>query len=76
MTRQEAEARRELFQRDDHEHTYLVREQPPGQWEVVQIDLQRPSANTVAERGEAADVRDDPRPFISRLIPPYGPPSG
>ena len=66
--------RREMFQRDDHEHTYFVREQPAGQWEVVQIDLRRPSLDVVAERGEAAAVRDDPRPFISRLIPPYGPP--
>lgn len=76
MTREEAEARRELFQRNDHEHTYFVREQPVGQWEVVRTDLRRLSLDLVAERGEGADMPDDPRPFISRLIPPYGPPGG
>ena len=74
MRREEAEAEREKLQRDDHQHTYVVREQPVGEWEVVRTNIPRPTSDVVAERGEPADVPDDPRPFIIRQIPPYGPP--
>ena len=74
MRREEAEAERERLQRDDHQHTYFVLEQPVGEWEVVRTNIPRPTSQIVAERGEPADVPEDPRPFINRLIPPYGPP--
>jgi len=74
MRREEAEAQRERLQRDDHEHTYFVREQPAGEWEVVRANLQRPTSNVAAERGEPAAPPEDPRPFLIRQIPPYGPP--
>ncbi len=73
MRRGEAEAKRERLQRDDHEHTYFVREQPVGEWEVVRTNIPRPTSHVVAERGKPADVPEDPRPFIIRQIPPYGP---
>lgn len=72
MTREEAEAERERLQRDDH-HTYFVREQPIGEWEVVRTNLPRPTSNVVAERGEPADAPEDLRPSSIRQIPPYGP---
>jgi hypothetical protein len=74
MRREEAEAERERLQRDDHLHTYVVREQPIGEWEVVRMNIPRPASHFVAERGEPADVPEDQRPFIIRQIPPYGPP--
>ncbi len=73
MRREEAEAERERLQRDDHEHTYFVREQPVGEWEVLRANLPRPTPDVVAERGEPADVPEDQHPFIVRQIPPYGP---
>ena len=73
MRREEADAERERRQRDDQRHTYIVREQPSGEWEVVQIGIPRPSAHFVAERGEPADAPEDPRPFLTRQFPPYGP---
>jgi hypothetical protein len=51
-----------------------VREQPAGKWEVERTNIPRPTSHVVAERGEPADVPEDLRPFITRLIPPYGPP--
>jgi len=74
MRREEAEAERERLQRDDHRHTYVLREQPVGEWEVVRINLPHRISDVVAERGAPADVPEDPRPFIVRQIPPYGPP--
>jgi hypothetical protein len=73
MRREEAEAERERLQREDHQRTYLVREQPVGDWDVVRTNIPRPTSRVVAERGEPAEVPEDPRPFINRLIPPYGP---
>lgn len=74
MGHAEAEAERQRLKRDDHEHTYVVREQPAGEWEVVRINLPHRTSDVVAERGEPADVREDARPFIVRQIPPYGGP--
>ena len=74
MRREEAEAEQDRLQRDDHQHTYFEREQPVGKWEVVRTNIPRPTSHVVAERGEPADVPEDPRPFINRLIPPCGPP--
>ena len=74
MRREEAEAQREKLQRDDHEHTYFVREQPAGEWEVVRTNLPRSSLNVVAERGQPAAPAEDSRPSLIRQIPPYGPP--
>jgi hypothetical protein len=73
MRRGEAEAERDRLRRDDRQHTYFVREQPVGKWEVVRTNIPRPTQRLVAEHGELADVPEDPRPFINRLIPPYGP---
>ena len=73
MRREEADAERERRQRDDQQHTYIVREQPTGEWEVVQIGIPRLSAHLVAERGEPSEAPEDPRPFLTRQIPPYGP---
>jgi hypothetical protein len=72
MTREDAEAERESLQRDDHEHTYIVREHPVGEWTVVRMNLPHRTSDVVAERGKPADVPEDPRPFIVRQIPPYG----
>jgi hypothetical protein len=74
MRREEAEAQRARLQQEDREHTYFVREPAAGEWEVVCANLRRPALDVVAERGEPAEVREDPRPFIVRQIPPYGPP--
>ena len=74
MRREEAEAQRERLQRDDHDHTYVVREQPLGEWEVVRTNLPRPTADVVAEPGKPAALPEDPRPSLIRQIPPYGPP--
>ena len=73
MRREDAEAERQRLQDDDRQHTYIVREHPSGEWEVVQIGIPRPSSNVVAERGEPTEAPDDPRPFLTRQIPPYGP---
>jgi hypothetical protein len=73
MSREEAEAERKRLQRDDHEHTYVVREQSAGEWDVARMNLQHRTSDVVAERGKPADVSEDPRPFIIRQIPPYGP---
>jgi hypothetical protein len=55
MRREGAEAHRERLQRDDHEHTYVVREQPAGEWEVVRTNIPRPTAHhVVAGRGAAS----------------------
>ena len=55
MRREEAEAQRERLQRDDHEHTYVVREQPAGEWEIVRTNIPRPTSHhIVAARGAAS----------------------
>ncbi|MBV9416008.1 MAG: hypothetical protein JO363_13585 [Solirubrobacterales bacterium] len=76
MRHDEAEAERQRLQQDDHEHTYVVREQPSGEWEVVRTNVPRPrpTSDAVAERGEPAAPPEDPRSSLIRQIPPYGPP--
>jgi hypothetical protein len=75
MTHREAEAERERLQRDDREHTYFVREQPSGEWDVVRINIPNSQPRmTVAERGAPAPPPEDSRPSLIRQIPPYGPP--
>jgi hypothetical protein len=74
MKREEAEAERERLQREDVQHTYVVREHRVGEWEVVRMNLPHRSSEVVAERGKPADAPEDPRPFIVRQFPPYGPP--
>jgi hypothetical protein len=55
MRREAAEAQRERLQRDDHEHTYVVREQPAGEWEVVRMNIPCPTSHyVVAGRGAAS----------------------
>jgi hypothetical protein len=62
MRREEAEVQRESLQRDDHEHTYFVREQPVGDWEVVRINLPPPSSHhVVAGWGAASPTTDAER---------------
>lgn len=73
MRREEADAERERLQRDDREHTYFVREEPAGEWEVVRTSIPRPSPDVLAERGEPVDMPDDFRPSSIRQIPPIGP---
>jgi hypothetical protein len=73
MRREDAEAQKDRLQRDDHEHTYLVRGRSGGEWEVVRIDLAHRTAHLRAERGKPTDPPDDPRPSLIRQIPPYGP---
>ena len=61
MRREEAEAQREWLQRDDHEHTYLVGEQPAGEWEVVRTNIPCPTSHphhVVAGRGAASPTTD------------------
>jgi hypothetical protein len=59
MRREEAEAKRERLQGDDREHTYFVREQPVGEWEVVRTNIPRPtSPAVVAGRGAASPITD------------------
>ena len=48
MRREEAEAERERLQREDHQHTYFVREQPIGEWEVVRTNIPHPTLHGVA----------------------------
>lgn len=74
MRREEAEAERERLQREDQQHTYFVRKQPVGEWAVVRTNIPRRTSRVAAERGEPAEVPVDLRPFITRQIPPYGPP--
>ena len=74
MRREEAEAQLLKIQQDDREHTYLLRESEAGVWRIVRIDIPSPPSSVLAERGEPAESREDVRSFISRLIPPYGPP--
>lgn len=73
MRREEAEAERERLQRDDRAHTYFVREQPAGEWEVVRTNVPHASSDLVAERGKARDAPEDLRPSSIRQIPPFGP---
>ncbi|HWE11889.1 MAG TPA: hypothetical protein VG365_00175 [Solirubrobacteraceae bacterium] len=72
MRREEADAERERLKQDDQEHTYFVREQVAGEWEVVRTNIPCPTSDVVAERGEPADVPDF-RPSSIRQIPPIGP---
>jgi hypothetical protein len=74
MRREEAEAERERLQLDDHEHTFVVRERPPGEWEILRMNIPHPASDVVAERGEPTVPPEDLRQFLSRQIPPYGPP--
>lgn len=73
MRREQAEAEREKLQRDDHQHTYFVRERSVGEWEVVRTNIPRPTSDVSAERGEPTDVGEDFRPSSIRQIPPIGP---
>jgi hypothetical protein len=61
MGRDEAEAERERLQRDDRQHTYFVREQPSGGWEVVRTNVAPPTSHVVAERGAASRTTDAER---------------
>jgi hypothetical protein len=74
MTREQAEAQRDVLQQDDSAHTYVVREHPVGEWEVVRMNVPRRASDLTAERGKPADLPEDPRPSLVRQIPPYGPP--
>ena len=59
MGREEAEARRERLQRDDHKHTYVVREHPAGEWEVVRTNIPRPTSHrVVAGSGGASPMTE------------------
>ena len=73
MRREDAEAERQRLQQDDHQHTYVVRERPAGEWEIVRMNIPRPTSTVVAERGEPEDVPEDLRPSSIRQIPPIGP---
>lgn len=57
MTREEAEAQRERLQGDDHEHTYVVREQPTGECEVVRMNIPHPT-HVVPGRGPVSPTTD------------------
>jgi hypothetical protein len=55
MRREDAEEQRQRLQRDDHEHTYLVRRQAAGEWEVVRTNIPCPTSHrVVADRGAAS----------------------
>jgi hypothetical protein len=58
MRREDAEPQRERLQRDDHEHTYVVREQPAGEWEVVRTNIPTPTSHRVVARRRAASPTD------------------
>jgi hypothetical protein len=58
MRREEAEAQRESLQRDDHEHTYGVREKPAGKWDIVRTNIPRPTSHDVVACREAAPPTD------------------
>ena len=62
MRHKEAEAERERLQRNDRQHTYFVREQPSGEWEVVRTNIPRPTAHVVTQRGAASPTTDAERP--------------
>ncbi len=71
--REEAKAQQDRLQRDDHDHTYIVRKRHDGGWEVVRVDLVHRTSDVRAERGKPADPHADPRPSLIRQIPPCGP---
>jgi hypothetical protein len=59
MRPEEAEAHRERLQRGDDEHTYVVREHPAGEWEVVGVNIPHPTSHYVgAGRGTASAATD------------------
>ncbi len=58
MRREDAEAERQRLQRGDHQHTYVVREQPSGEWEVACIDIRRPPSYPAAERRAESPTTD------------------
>jgi hypothetical protein len=59
MRHEGAEAQRETLQRDDHQHTYVVREHPAGEWEVVRMNIPcRTSHCVVAGRGATSPKTD------------------
>jgi len=72
MERTEAEAERDRLQSADRAHSYLLRERPGGDWEVVRIDLAQQARKLKAERGDPSDPPPDMRPSAIRQIPPYG----
>ena len=59
MRREDAEADRERLQRDDREHTYFVRKQPVGEWEVVRTNIPRPTSHYVVAGRRAASLTTD-----------------
>jgi hypothetical protein len=58
MRRDEAEAQRQRLQRDDYAHTYFVREQPVGEWEIVRANIPHPTSHHVVGERAAASPTD------------------
>jgi hypothetical protein len=58
MKREEAEAQRERLQRDDHDHRYVVREQPAGDWDIVRTNMSPPTSHCVVAGRRAVSPTD------------------
>jgi hypothetical protein len=73
MTYEQAERERERMAAEHPEATWLVAEQPPGQWAVVKVGLKPsdgPSGSATAARAKP-DYAGDPRSSQQQNAP-YG----
>jgi hypothetical protein len=75
MRREEAEAERKRLQRDDHEHTYVVREQSVGEWDVVRMNLPHRTSDVVVNGGSQRMCRKTHAHRSSARFRPTGPAS-
>lgn len=80
-TREHAQERADALNRetpDGADHRWLVHQADGERWEVVRVTVAgarfgREGRDAVGGRGPEREAPDDPRPTITRLIPPYGP---
>jgi hypothetical protein len=71
MTYEQAEREREQMAAEHPEATWLVAEQPPGQWAVVKVGL-KPTDGPAGSSTEARpkpDYAEDPRTSQQKNVP-------
>ena len=81
VTRDEAQARADALNRalpDGADHHWIARHAAPDEWDVVRVSVpgmrfSGEARDLHGERGPEREAPVDPRPTITRLIPPYGP---
>jgi hypothetical protein len=79
MDRNAAEQERKRLQAEHPDravNTWILREEPAGEWQVVRVPLppgmkRDPMSATTEAKPEPRDA-EDPRPAMFRNIPPYG----